>query len=258
MRLEAILGGIASMLLAAAPAAAQQMNDVPSPQSSPPIQVVLSHAARWRDEVLPLLEDILRKPDQLGLSRAQVESIERLTMGFAREVIRRQADRQIALLDLVTTLDQDPLDPAKPLDLSRAETMIRDIERIGAELELARLRTIEAGKAQLSAEQRAKLGGLLAADDPPDPPLGVYSIAARSGGGTRGHAGTGRPGHPSGGGAPGHHPGSHGAPHHPGYHAGYHPGYHYGFHGGVFVGAWPWYAWGYPNPVYVEPPPPSY
>ncbi len=269
MRLKAILWGVASVALAAAPATAQQTGDVPNPESPPEVR---SLAAQWRDQALPLIGEILRWRRQLELSPAQAESIEHLAVEFAREVIRRQADRQIAVLDLVTMLEPDPTDPAKPLDLSRVEAKIRKIERIEGDLELTRLRTIEAGKAQLSAEQRAKLGGLLAGDDPPDPP--DISLVAHPGGGgasghsggvgTHGHPGAGRPGHPSGGRTPGHpgggrpgHP-SGGTPgHSPGWHGAYREhGFHSGIHGRVFVGGWPWYWWGYPSAVYAPPPPP--
>jgi hypothetical protein len=273
MRFKAILSGVASILLATAPGAAQQTDvpDVPSP------------AARWQDQALPLLTDILRQRAQLGLSPAQVESIERLTIDFAREVIRRQADWQIASLDLATMLDPDPADPAKELDLGRVEAKIREIERIDGDLELARLRAIEAGKAQLSAEQRAKVGALLVGDDPADPPVVSLAAGRPGGGGASGHSGGGRPGHPGGGGSPGHpgggrpgHPGGGGTPGHPGGGRpghpggggtpGHHPGWHggsstHGFYGhpGVhgFVGVWPWYWWGYPSSVYTAPPPPQ-
>ncbi len=265
MRLKAIVWGVASTLLAATLAGAQQTGDVPNLQSSP--AQAPSLAAQWCDQALPLLGEILQWQTQLGLSPAQAESIEHLTTDFAREVIRRQADRQIAELDLATMLELDPTDPAKPLDLSRVEAKIREIERINGDLDLTRLRTIEAGKALLSAEQRTKLGGLLAGDDPPGPP--DVSLAAHpggggasghpGGGGTRGYTGGGRPGHPSGGGVyghpgggrvPGHPPGAHWAPRE--------HGFHHGVRGWFFVGGAPWYWWDYPGVYTAPPPPPSY
>ncbi len=258
MRLKAVFYGVAGMLLAAAPAAAQQTADVPSPESPPPVP---SLAAQWRDQALPLLGEILRWRTQLELSPAQAESIEHLTTDFAREVIRRQADRQIAVLDLVTMLEPDPTDPTKALDLSRTEAKIREIERIDGDLELARLRAIEAGKAQLSAEQRAKLGGLLAAEDPGFSPAAAHpaggghpggsaAFGHHGGGGAPGHPGGGGFGHPGAGGVPGHRPGWYGAGREHG------PGFHHGVHGRFFVGVWPWYWWDYPGPVYTAPPPP--
>lgn len=264
MRLKAGLGIMTSILLAVGPAGAQQTGNAPNPQSPPPTRVP-TPAEQWRDQALPLLSDILGQRAQLALSPAQVEGIERLALDFAREVIRRQADRQIASLDLATMLEPDLTDPAKPLDLTRVEAKIREIERIDGDVEVARLRAIEAGKAQLSAEQRAKLGGLLARDDPPDPP-GLSLAAGHPGGGAGGHPGGGASGHPPGGGTAPHpgggrpgHPGGGGVPGHPpGWHGGsreHGRGFHPGIRGGVFVGAWPWYWWGYPGPVYTAPPP---
>lgn len=270
MRSKAVLGGLAGLLLAAASASAQHVRSplMPPPAQEPPL------AARWSDPPLAPLAIILRQQALLDLSLAQVRGIERLALDVAREVIRRQADWQVAVLDAETMVDQDRADPANAPDLGRVESKIREIERIAGDLELTRLRAIEAAKAQLSAEQRAKLGRLLAGEDLSDPP-DIIPAAARSGG-APGHSGGGRPG----GGAPGH-PGGHpGRPGHPGYGAPGHPGYgapghpgggghppgwhgsrpqhwpysHPGFHGGGFAGVWPYYWWGYRWPVYTAPP----
>lgn len=261
MRSRAILGGLASILLATATTVAQQTGDVPIPQSPPPAQQP-SPGAQWREQTLPLLALILRERASLGLSSSQVEGIERLIVDFAREAIRRQADWLVAMLDLATMVEPDDTDPAKPVDLARVEIKIREIERIGGDLELTRLRAIEAGKAQLTAEQRAKLRALITSDDPPAPG-DVIPAAAHSGGGGPGHPGGGRPGggvpgHP-GGGAPGH-PGGGGGGRPPAWHGGrppvHHPSFHPGIHHPGFVGVWPWYWSGYSGPVYTPPPPP--
>ena len=265
MRSIAALVAAVGILVAVGSTVAEEAGNAAKPLEPAQTQ---SPAAAWRDQTLPLIEAILIQRAALGLSPAQVEGFKRLAVDFAREVIRRQADRQIALLDLVTMLEPDPTDPAKPVDVSRVEPRIREVERIGGDLELARLRAIEAGKAQLTAEQRAKLGVLLAGDDPPDPP-DVTPVAAHPGGGP---PGAGAPGHPPGGGAPGHPPGG-GPPGHPpgggpgpGHPPGWHgaPGWHHpgypGYRGGVYVGVWPWYWWGYyPGPMVAPlPAPPSY
>jgi Spy/CpxP family protein refolding chaperone len=41
--------------------------------------------------------------------------------------------------------------------MTKAEAKVREIERIRGDLRFARIRSIEKGKAQLSAEQRRKL-----------------------------------------------------------------------------------------------------
>jgi len=255
VRLKASVSvGLMSFLLAAGAAGAQPTGELAGPSPSLPAPA-RRPAVDWRRQTLPLLDEILRQRAPLGLSPGQVESIEKIALDFAREVIRRHADWQAAMLDLAVILD--PADPARPSDLGRAEAKIREIERVGGDVELARLRAIEAAKGQLSAEQRAKLASVLAADDPPDPP-GVALVAAHSGGGgAAGHPGGGSPGHPGGGRPPGHpghgtpgHPGGGGTPAHP-------PGWHWAPWGGAFVGVWPWYWWGYPAPTYIPPPAPA-
>jgi hypothetical protein len=254
MRLKAVLGGLAGILMITGSTTGQQPVGTPDQQSvSPPVQAP-SPSAQWRDQAVPLLAQILRQKAQLGLSKAQVESIERLSLDFAHEAIRRQAEWQIALVDLTSMLD--PSDPTKPLDLARLEAKIREISVAGGELEMMRLRAIETGKAQLHPEQRVKLVSLLNGDDPPDPPEIAPTSAPRSGGGFPGHPGGGGP-RPPGGGAGPHPPGGPG--HVPGHPPGHFPGHPHG--GGGFVGvwpAWPWYWWwGYPGPAYPAPPAPA-
>jgi len=110
----------------------------------------------------PLISMLLHHRDELGLSAAQVESLERLRTDFRREAIRRQADQRIARLDLMVLLRPDPADPAKAVDMAKVESKIREIEKMRADMQVARIRTIEAGKAQLTPDQHAKLTALLA------------------------------------------------------------------------------------------------
>jgi Spy/CpxP family protein refolding chaperone len=64
---------------------------------------------------------------------------------------------------------------ADPVDISRVEAKIRESERLRGDLRLGRVRAIERGKAQLTAEQRARLATMLGeppasrprADSPP-------------------------------------------------------------------------------------------
>jgi Heavy-metal resistance len=94
---------------------------------------------------------MLRNRERLGLTADQVKHLEQLRNDFAKESIRSEADLRITELDLTSLLE------AQPVDMSRVEAKIRDIERIRADLRIARIRSIEKGKAQLSAEQRRKL-----------------------------------------------------------------------------------------------------
>jgi hypothetical protein len=94
---------------------------------------------------------MLRNRERLGLTADQVKHLEQLRNDFAKESIRSEANLRIAELDLTSLLE------AQAVDMARVEAKIRDIERIRADLRIARVRSIEKGKAQLSAEQRRKL-----------------------------------------------------------------------------------------------------
>ena len=123
-----------------------------------------------------LITLMLHHRSELGLSAAQVESLERLRGDFMRDAIRRQADQRIARLDLMELMRPDPADPAKAVDMAKVESKIREIEKMSADMRIARIRAVEAGKAQLTPGQRTKLTALLAQHRPqwhrrgPEPP----------------------------------------------------------------------------------------
>ena len=180
---------------------------------------------------------------------------------FARQQIRRRADLEVAALELAVLLEPDPNDPARPADAAAAEVKIRDIARIAADGEVARMRAIESLKAVLTAEQRTKLATIM-----DDPPVDARAPGGgRPGGGAPGGApGGGRPGGGASGGSP------HPRPYPPGGGA-EHPrppsdhrfeGRH-DFHPRPWIGVrpwvgfdpfWPGYAYPAPPPVYVVPP----
>jgi Spy/CpxP family protein refolding chaperone len=118
-------------------------------------------AERWRDHLgrsasrRPLVSFMLRHRDALGLSSEQVRSLERIRSDFRREAIRREAELRVAELDLEQLLE------AEPVDLGKVEGKIREIERLRGDLEIARVRAIEEGKALLTPEQRSKLDEML-------------------------------------------------------------------------------------------------
>jgi Spy/CpxP family protein refolding chaperone len=89
------------------------------------------------------------------LTPEQAARLETLRQEFTRESIRRDADLRIAEMDLAALLDQ------APLDLAKVEAKVRELERLRADLRIARIRTIEQGRALLTPEQRAKLQSLL-------------------------------------------------------------------------------------------------
>jgi Spy/CpxP family protein refolding chaperone len=98
---------------------------------------------------------IIRNREKLGLSSEQVRNLERLRNDFERESIRKEADIRVAKMDL------DDLLAAQPVDMTRVEAKVREIERLRADLRFARIRTVQKGKEQLSADQRKKLEELL-------------------------------------------------------------------------------------------------
>jgi Spy/CpxP family protein refolding chaperone len=119
--------------------------------------------ARWREHFAhresrgtrPLISLMLRHREELGLSREQVQSLERLRADFQRDAIRREADIRIAESELETLL------AAEAVDLEQVEAKLRAIAQLGADLRLSRIRAIEQGKGLLTQEQLAKLRALL-------------------------------------------------------------------------------------------------
>lgn len=135
--------------------------------------------AQWRDHLAgapeggperPLISIALAHRAELGLSPRQVEELERLRADFQREAIRREADLRVAELDVAA------LRRAEPVDLAQVEAKVREAERLRTDLRVARIRTIEQGKAQLTAEQRDKLREIAAAPG--------WPMRPRAGGGT--------------------------------------------------------------------------
>lgn len=106
-------------------------------------------------EEQPLISIMLENRDKLGLSSEQVNSLEQLRRDFQKESIRRDADMRIAQMDL------DALLSVPAVDMTKVEAKVREIEHLRADMRLARIRTIEKGKQQLTAEQRKKLQELL-------------------------------------------------------------------------------------------------
>jgi hypothetical protein len=119
---------------------------------------------RWREhftsggasrEDRPLISTMLRHREKLGLSPDQVKNLEQLRDNFQKESIRKEADLRVAEMDLNSLLE------AQPVDMAKVEAKIREMERLRADLRLGRIRTIEKGKDQLTADQRKKLQDLL-------------------------------------------------------------------------------------------------
>jgi hypothetical protein len=106
-------------------------------------------------EERPPVSTIIRNREKLGLSTEQVRNLERLKNDLEKESIRKEADIRVAKMEL------DDLLAAQPVDMTKVEAKVREIERLRADLRFARIRTVAKGKEQLSAEQRKKLDELL-------------------------------------------------------------------------------------------------
>jgi len=115
----------------------------------------------------------LRNQKELGLSAQQVSSLQQLGMDSRRATVRRRADAQLAQLDLVGLLR------AEPVDMGKVEAKVREIERFKADGIMARIRTNEAAKAQLTTEQRDKLKTLRAAGASVTPRGEIPHVGAR-------------------------------------------------------------------------------
>jgi hypothetical protein len=135
---------LAGVLLFTAPAAAQAP-PAPAPPSEPagataaaaPCEPLADVAG---DTGLSIVGVILQCGQELGLSKAQQERLERLGADLTREAIRGQAEVSLAVLDLTMLMRPAPDDPAGPADVAKTEAKIRDIGRITADMAVARFR----------------------------------------------------------------------------------------------------------------------
>lgn len=108
-----------------------------------------SHGRRGHER--PLISLMLMSKEQLGLTADQERSLRGLRANFQKESIKQTAEIDVAELDLSDLLEQEKVDIAK------AEALARKIAMLRADLRVARIKTIEAGKAVLTPEQRGKL-----------------------------------------------------------------------------------------------------
>lgn len=104
----------------------------------------------------PLLTLALRHRAELGLSEDQVRTLKALVGRFGQEAGQRAREMNAAERELAALMKQEPA------DLAQAEDKVRALEKLRADLRIARVRTIAEGRAALTAEQRAKLDALAA------------------------------------------------------------------------------------------------
>jgi hypothetical protein len=109
-----------------------------------------------KSEERPLIAFMLRNREKLDLTATQVKNLEQLRNDFQKESIRKDADLRVAEMDLNGLLGADKV------DMPKTEAKVREIEKMRADFRIARLRTMQKAKDQLTADQRKKLQELLA------------------------------------------------------------------------------------------------
>ncbi|HWQ68949.1 MAG TPA: Spy/CpxP family protein refolding chaperone [Patescibacteria group bacterium] len=107
------------------------------------------HARRGHER--PLISLMLASKEQLGLTADQERNLRELRANFQKESIRQNAEIDVAELELNGLLEQEKVDVAK------VEALAKKIAMLQADLRVGRVKTIEAGKAILTPEQRGKL-----------------------------------------------------------------------------------------------------
>ncbi len=186
MKTTGVLGGLALVLCLVLPAAADPPETDPSVHEdtgrsgdapAAPHQRgggwhrrFEGHRGQWHGNDLggrPVITIALHHRQELGLTPAQEEGLHRLRTDFQQEAIKRLANLRGATLDLAELLRSDRTDPGKVVEMPRVEAKIREIEQMRADLSIGRIRTIEQGKALLTAEQHEKLATLLERPWPP-------------------------------------------------------------------------------------------
>ena len=107
-------------------------------------------SARDSREDRPMISLILKYKDHLRLTGEQVKRLEQLRDNYQRQSIRTEADTRIVDLDIAVLLDQPNV------EVPKVEQKIREVEKLRADLRIARVRAVEQAKALLTTEQRKK------------------------------------------------------------------------------------------------------
>jgi Spy/CpxP family protein refolding chaperone len=99
----------------------------------------------------PLISMMLKWKEQLGLTADQERALRELRAGFEKDAIRGTSEIEVAELELKGLLEREPV------ELAAVEAQARKAALLRADLRVSRIKTIEAGKAVLTPEQRSKL-----------------------------------------------------------------------------------------------------
>ena len=99
----------------------------------------------------PVITIMLDHQQEIGLSPEQEKRLRDLRTEFSKESTRRTADIRVAEIELDALLEQEKW------DLSKIEPKVKQIATLQGDLRLARIRTLEAGRAVLTSAQLEKL-----------------------------------------------------------------------------------------------------
>jgi Spy/CpxP family protein refolding chaperone len=109
------------------------------------------HEGRVTSHEAPLITIMLEHSQELGLSPDQENKLRDLRTEFSKEWVRRSADIRVAEIELDSLLAQDKW------DLAKIEPKVRQIASLQADLRLARIKTLAAGRDVLTPDQLQKL-----------------------------------------------------------------------------------------------------
>jgi Spy/CpxP family protein refolding chaperone len=93
----------------------------------------------------------LHHRDQLGLSADQTKELESLRSELEKKAVRQSAEIRVAEFELADLLR------AEPVDMTKVEATLSQVERLRTELRLMRIKTVERGRAVLTPDQWKKL-----------------------------------------------------------------------------------------------------
>jgi len=102
---------------------------------------------RMRSHEGPLITIMLAHSQELGLSPEQEKKLRDLRTEFSKESVRRSADVRVAQIELDSLLEQEQW------DLAKIEPKVKQIASLQADLRVARLKTLAAGRAVLTPQQ---------------------------------------------------------------------------------------------------------
>jgi len=99
----------------------------------------------------PLISIILDQKQEIGLSPEQEKKLRDMRTEFSKETVRRTSEIRVAEIELESLLEQDKW------DLSKIEPKVKQVTGLQGDLRLARIKTLEAGRAVLTPAQLEKL-----------------------------------------------------------------------------------------------------